>query len=490
MSEEGLGSRAAKGAATTLAGQGVKLVIQLASVVILARILSPTDYGLLAMVAAVMGIADLFRDFGLSSAAIQAKTLTNHQRDNLFWINTALGLVLAVLIFFGAPLLAAIYKQPALIPITQALSLTFLLNGISTQYRAGLNRHLKFARLALADIIAAAVALAVAVTAGVWGAGYWALVIQQLVTGLVMLVLVMTASAWLPGRPRKGVQMNGMLRFGWDLVATQMVSYVGRNTDSFVIGIRYGADPLGLYNRAFQLLMMPLTQVRSAATVVALPVLARLQDDNERFIRFVLRGQLALGYSLVAGMGMVAGASLSVTSLFLGSQWLDLAPVMELLAVAGALQTLAFVGYWVYVSKGLTRQLFRYSIVDTVVTVICVLTGSMGGIVGVAAGFAVAQALNWPLSLWWLSRCSGLPISKLYAGAGRILAVAVAAGLASRWVSTALADAHSIVTVLSAFAAGAGAMVLLGLVIPAVRRDLLSLLDIGRKALQRVEGKS
>ncbi|MFQ4147852.1 lipopolysaccharide biosynthesis protein [Arthrobacter sp. LAPM80] len=484
MTEEGLGTRAARGAAQTIGGQMAKVLIQLASVVILARILSPTDYGLLAMVAAIMGVADLFRDFGLSNAAIQAKMLNNRQRDNLFWLNTALGLVLTVGIFFAAPLVANIYHQPALIPITHALSLSFLINGISTQYRADLNRSLRFSRLAVVDIIAAATALALAIVVASMGAGYWALVVQQLVQATVMMALVMVAAAWLPRRPRR-VPMNGMVRFGWHLVAIQMVSYVSYNTDAFVIGVRFGAGPLGLYNRAFQVLTMPLTQARSAASVVAMPVLARLQDEKERFIQFVLQGQLALGYSLVTVMGGVAGAALPITALFLGQKWLALEPVMVLLAIAGAFQTLAFVGYWVYISLGLTGPLLRYSMAESVVTIVCIVVGSQGGIAGVAAGIAVAQAANWPLSLWWLSHCSGLPLGKLYGSAARIMAVAVVVGAATRLVSVGLAHAHPVLTVGAAGAAGLGAVALMGLLVPAIRRDLASLLDISRRALKR-----
>lgn len=481
----GLGGRAARGAATTLAGQLAKAIIQLASVVILARILSPRDYGLLAMVAVILGVADLFRDFGLSSAAIQAKSISNQQRDMLFWLNTALGLCLTLLVFFAAPVIAHLYREPALVPITQALSITFFLNGLSTQYRADLNRALRFGRLALVDILGAAVGLSVGVAVAVGGGGYMALVIQQLVAAVVMLVLVTASGRWLPGRPRRGVPMNGMVRFGADLVATQLVGYLGNNADTFIIGVRFGPSPLGFYNRAFQLLMLPLTQLRSAATVVALPVLARLQEDHERLVRFVLAGQLALGYFLVTGLGLAAGAAVPVTAVLLGAKWLSLSPVLVLLAIAAAFQTLAFVGYWVYLSQGLTRALFRYSIAETILTVACVLVGSQGGIVGVAAGYAVAQACNWPLSLWWLARCSNLPISSLYAGAFRIMATATVVGLSAHGATLLTAGAHPALALAAACGAALLAVGLLTVLVGPIRKDLAVVVAIGRQSLSR-----
>ncbi|WP_222439986.1 lipopolysaccharide biosynthesis protein [Arthrobacter alpinus] len=485
MTTEKLGDTAARGVVTTLSGQGLKLAIQVLSVVILARMLSPQDYGLVAMVAVIIGIADLFRDFGLSSAAIQAKTLSNQQRDNLFWLNAALGVVLAVIIFCVSPLIAGMYNQPKLVDISHVLAATFLLSGLATQYRADLTRRLKFAKLALADIIAAAIALLTAIIAASLGAGYWALIVQQLTQYTFMLVLVTASAGWLPKKPSRRTPMDGMIKFGWNLVATQLIGYLSKNIDSLVIGIRFGAVPLGLYSRAFQLLMAPLSQIRSPSTTVALPVLARLHDDEERFASFVQRGQLALGYTLVTGLGVVVGAGLPITELFLGQKWLSLAPVLSLLAAAGAFQTLAFVGYWVYLAKGMTKYLFRYSIAESAVTVACILIGSQWGIVGVAAGYAATQAIGWPLSLWWLSRYSKLKVRPLYAAALRIIAISAAMAMASHLTVLGLHEFPSYVAVIAALIAGAIVMALATLSIPRIRRDITGVWEIATRARRK-----
>ncbi|MET3811369.1 PST family polysaccharide transporter [Arthrobacter sp. UYEF3] len=450
--------------------------------VVLARLLSPQDYGLLAMVTAIIGVAELFRDFGLSSAAVQAPTLSRKQRDNLFWINSCLGLVLSVAIFLGAPLIADLYHQSELAPMTQVLAWMFLVNGVATQYRADLTRRLKFLRLAVADTVSPAAALAVAVAFALNGGGYWSLVAQQLTQFTVMLALVLVAARWLPGAPSVSTPMDGMLKFGWHLVSTQLIGYVSKNSDSFIIGLRFGPSTLGLYNRAFQLLMTPLNQVRAPSTTVALPVLSRLRDEQARYSRFVERGQLALGYTLVTGLGLVAGAASPVTTVFLGDKWASLAPVLSLLAVAGAFQTLAYVGYWVYLSQGLTRYLFRYSVAEAAITVGLLLLGSQWGIVGVAGGYAAAQALNWPLSFWWLSRWAAIPLRRLYGGAARITLMAAAISAAAHLVSSAIEP-----PVLAVVAAGGAAVVvlLMGTAVPSVRKDLVSVIDVGKRALHR-----
>jgi O-antigen/teichoic acid export membrane protein len=478
--EPALGKRAARGAAVTLGAQGARILIQVASVVVLARLLTPQDYGLIAMVVAVIGIGEIFRDFGLSSAAIQSPTLSTGQRDNLFWINTGIGLVLAGAVFGGAGLLAIVYDHDELVGIAHVLSLTFVLTGLTTQYRASLVRDLRFAALARADVASPAVALVVSIAAALLGWGYWALITGQLAQALSQLVMLAVSARWLPGLPKRGEPMRGFMRFGWNLVGSQLVGYISNNIDSVIIGRQFGAGPLGIYNRAFQLLMTPLSQIRSPLTTVALPVLSRLVDDDKRFGDYIARGQLALGYSLVAGLGVAVGAAEPITRIFLGEQWTGVSPILRLLAVAGIFQTLAFVGYWVYVARGLTGDLFRYSLVSATIKLACIVAGSAFGVIGIAAGYAIAPALSWPISLWWLSRRTTIPTRRLYLGALRVLAVVTvsAAAAAGR---TLLADNRGSPAQLGLALLGAVAVYALAawLVRP-VRDDLLRVLEMVR----------
>ena len=173
-----------------LGGQGVRILVQIASVVVLSRLLTPRDYGLVAMVLAVVAVAEIFRDFGLSTAAIQAKVLTRAQQSNLWWLNAALGLGFGLVAIMAAPLVAALYDEPALTTLTAAMAGMFVLNGMGAQYRADLTRRLLFTRLAAATVLAPLLALGIAAYAAANGAGYWALVVQQLVQAAVGLVAV------------------------------------------------------------------------------------------------------------------------------------------------------------------------------------------------------------------------------------------------------------------------------------------------------------
>ena len=474
-----LGRRAARGAVITLSAQGLRVAVQLVGVVVLARLLSPHDYGLIAMVLALIGVGEIFRDFGLSSAAVQAASLSAAQRNTLFWINTAIGVALALAVVLFAPLIAAVYDEPELATIARSLAPVFVLNGLATQYRASLVRSLRFRALAVSDISSAVFGLLIAVVAALAGAGVAALVLQQLGQAVVLLLVVAVAARWLPGLPRRGAAVREMLGFGGHLVGSQLVGYVANNVDTVLIGVRFGAVPVGIYSRAFQLLMTPLNQVRSPLTAVALPVLSRLSSDAPRFARFVALGQLCLGYTLVAGLALAAAAAEPLTVVLLGQRWLPSADVLRLLAVAGVFQTLAFVGYWVYLAKALTRDLFRYSIVSAVIRIACLLIGSQWGIVGVAAGYAIAPAISWPLSLWWLARRSGMSTRPLYAGAARILSSAAIAGIAAWLAANAAAGFGSIVQLAIAALALTVAYTAL-LALPAIRRDARAVLGVAR----------
>ncbi|MGY1606523.1 MULTISPECIES: lipopolysaccharide biosynthesis protein [unclassified Geodermatophilus] len=480
----GLGRVAARGAGVTLAGQGARILLQFASVVVLARLLSPHDYGLMAVGLVVVGMGEVVRDLGLSTAAIRAPELTPRQRDGLFWVNAGAGLVLAAVVTAGAGVVADVFSQAELLPVTQALALTFVLNGLAAQYRAGLTRDLRFGAVAGADLLAQLAALAVAVVAAAAGAGYWALVAQQLTVGTVALVAVVALARWVPGRPRRGSGLRPFLRFGGGLTGTHIAYYLGNNLDTMALGLWSGPAALGIYSRGFQLLMTPLAQLRTPATTVAVPVLSRLQADPVRFGEYLRRGQLALGIPIVTALALVAGAAVPIVDIVLGARWHPVAPVLALLAVAGSAQTLSFVGFWVYLSRGLSDALLRYTAVTLVLKAACIAVGALFGVTGVAAGYAAAALVEWPLSLWWLSRLAVIPVRALLLGALRITGGAAVAGAACL-LATRLATGWPAPGELTAGLGAGLAAYALTLLVPAVRADLAGVLAWGRQMLGR-----
>ncbi|MDQ1202928.1 lipopolysaccharide biosynthesis protein [Rhodococcus sp. SORGH_AS_0303] len=409
-----LGRIAARGAAFSFAGQAAKIVVQLLGLVILSRLLGPEEYGLLAMVVAVVGIGELLRDFGLSAAAVQTKTLSEGQQSNLFWINTSIGFAFCLVVIATSSLLADFYDRPALKLIAICLSVTFLASGFSTQFRVKLNRDLRFGALAVIDVGAHVLGIAAAAIAAIAGLGVQALVLQLIVQTVSVSVLIPFVARWWPGRPRRGEHMSDLLKFGANVAATQLVAYLSRNVDSVVIGVRFGSVSLGLYDRAFQVFTSPLNQIQAPATNVALPVLARTEDDDERYSAFLLRGQLVLMHVLLAAFAVAWANALWLMNLVFGEQWTPAVPYLQILLIAGAAQVASYATYWVFLSKGLPGANLRFTIVSRLLTVALILVGSLWSPIAVAWGFALGTLISWPLGLWWISRLTTAPVQAMF----------------------------------------------------------------------------
>jgi PST family polysaccharide transporter len=478
-----LGGKASRGAFVTIVGQLARILLQLVGVVVLARLLSPYDYGLVAMVTVVVGLGEVVRDFGLGFAAIQSKELSVGQRDNLFWINTGIGFVLSILLFGLSWPLAAMYDDQRVVLVAQAMSAIFLLNGLASQYRAQLQRGLFFGRVAVLDIVAAAVGVAVAVVAALLGAGYWALVLQQLVIALAGLLVLVVWSRWLPRWYRRDEPMRALLSFGWNVVANQSLVYASKNVDSLLIGITAGAYQTGLYNRAFQLITLPLNQLNAPSTRVAVPVLSRLQDEKERFDRFLLTGQAILLQIVLLTFTIMLALASAIVAVALGPQWEQSVPLLQILCIAGVFQTAGYVTYWVFLSKGLARSSLRYALVYRPILIACVLAGAFWGVTGVAWGYALGTFIGWPLSLWWLSRVSDAPVRRMFVAGARTMAAFFVAGVAAYAVSLVASDPWVQI--------GLGVPVILvvlailALIFPPLRRDAMESLRTVRRLRRR-----
>ncbi|HHW4678111.1 MAG TPA: lipopolysaccharide biosynthesis protein [Xylella sp.] len=478
VSQRSLASRAAGGAVVTMLGQGARMVVQLAIIVLLARLLTPHDYGLMAMVTAIVGVADILRDFGLSSAAIQAKHITNAQRDNLFWINSGIGFVLSLAVFGAAHMIANFYREPGVVKITQVLAITFLINGMTTQYRANLSREMRFGQLALSDIGAQVLGLLFGVGVALLGGGVWALVLQQVVQAVANLAIAMVCARWLPRGYHRDVSMGSFLSFGWNLMVAQLLGYANRSVGQVIIGYRLGPNVLGLYNRAFQVLMVPLNQVVAPASSVALPVLSQLQDDRDRFDAFLLRGQTIMLHVIVALFAFACAQATPFIVLVLGEQWRPAVLLFQVLTLAGITQSAGYASYWLFLARGLIRHYLLFSIVSHVLLVVCVCIGAYWGVFGVAIGYSISLALIWPLSIFWAACVTPVSGWQLFFNGLRTISGYGLCALASAYASQCWGGSNLWVQLI------VGALVMLAVfgvlcvLWPAFRRDVLSIINI------------
>ena len=484
MSTTHLAGAAARGGAVTVGAQVARIVLQVASVVVLARLLTPAQFGLVAMVTAVIGVADLLRDFGLSLASVQAKDVSHAERSNLFWANTGLGTACALLAAGLTPAIVALYDEPELTAVVPPLAAVFLLSGMTTQYRADLARRLRFGTVAAADLAGPAAGIATAVCLAAGGAGVWALVAQQLVGAATTLVVVVAAGRWLPDRYRRDVPVSRFFRFGGAVLGTQLLSYVTRNVDSVAIGAVRGPADLGLYSRAYQLVMVPINQINAPLTNVAVPVLARVHEDREKLGAGLRRAQLVACYVTAPLLVVAAALAGPLVDLVLGESWHHVAPILAVLAIGGIFRSVSQIAYWGYLATGRTGELLRLQLWTQPLMIVLVVTGVVWGPVGVAAGHLVANVLYWAVSLIALGRSTGVRVAPLvHTAAVAVLGLGAPAGGAAWLAAGAMTGAWWQVAVglLAAATTAAGVAVL----VPAVRRDAMTMWRTARLVANR-----
>lgn len=457
-------------------GQVGRIVVLLTGIVVLSRLLTPADYGLMAMILAIIGIAEVFRDFGLSSAAIQARTLSHAERSNLFWAGGAIGIVLAILIVGASWPISWLYQQPQLQPLTVLLAAVFVFSGFTTQFTAELNRSLKLGRLIAGEIAGQVIGLATGIILALSGFGVWALAFQQVVQAFATMVILWIVSSWSPGLYSRDVSLRPFIRYGAGVAGAQLLGYLSRNVDTMVIGARFGAAQLGLYNRAFQLMLLPLNQVNAPAMRVALPVLSRLQDDPARFRRYILAGQFAMLMTVGALIALCFAQAPAIILVAVGDQWTAAVPVFRILAIGGLLQAAGTATYWCFLALGLTTAQFQLALVTRPIMIGLIILGAVWSTEGVAWMYSASLFMTWLVGLLWLGRVSDAPVRDLlWSGVRGVVVISLAAG--ASYASTLwLGDTLPFVSIaLGAVVVGA-VIVLAVLVVPVFRRDALTVI--------------
>lgn len=471
---------AARGALVTGASQVFRIGFQLASTVLLARLLAPGDYGVLAMAAVLIGLGELLREVGLSSATVQAREVSDAQQSNLFWFNLALGAVMMVATLWLAPWLARFYGEPAVMPVCRWLSIVFLLNGACAQYRARLNRAMAFGRMSMADVVAQVVGVVVAVGLALRGAGLWALVAQQLVQAAVTLVMMVGQARWLPSWPARSVSIRSFLQYGWGLLGAQLVNYASRNLDAMVIGHRFGGEVLGLYNRAFQLSMAPFSQLSAPSTSVALPLLSRI-DDGRAYVDVLVRVQNVFMHAMACLLAVLICWADPGIVWVLGERWSGALPIFRILAVGCMFQVASYACYWAFLSKGLTQRHFVVALITRPAMVALMLVGSLWGVNGVAIGYAAGLAVVWLGALVALRDDAPL-VRRMGANAAVVIVTYLLAAAAGTALAEAL-GAGGVVKVLWSSVGLGGALALQALLNRRFRLALLDSLRSARKML-------
>lgn len=385
---------AVRGGVAVIIGQLARTVIQLVGLILLARLLTPADFGLVAMVTSIIGVTSVLSDFGLSLAIMREANLDPRIRDSLFYINTALALATAGLVWLAAPAIAAFYGEPRLEEVTRWLALFVGIAGMAPQFRAELARTHKFKSLASVDTIAQGVALVAACIAAVRGAGYWAVVIQQGAAAVVLVVSLVALSRYVPRtRPRlHGVKEHVSL--GAASLGIDVTNYAAVYAAPAAIGQALGATAVGLYTRAFQLVAFPLVQLAGPLTRVVVPILAHV-EDGPKLVAAAKRIQLAMAYALLPILALIIIGGAELIEILFGPEWRPSGRIAQILAVGGVFQIFGYVNYWMYTRKARMGLLWAIDAPVWIPITATYFIFNTHGAVWVAALYALSLLLNW-----------------------------------------------------------------------------------------------
>ena len=431
-----LGRLALRGGAASVAMQYGNGALQIAAAVILARLLTPEDFGLVAIVTVLTSFAPLLIDFGLGDATTQKNKINRNQVSSLFWLASGIGTAIAVVVAACGPLIAAVYREPQLEGIALFTAITFVLWGMSNQHLALLRRTMQFGKVAKIQIVGTLAGIAVAILLAVCGYGYWALVARPIANALCVAFGAWLICQWRPGFPVFDNEVKSMVRFGLHVVGFSVTYSMAKAVDRIVLGLFYRPDEVGYYQNAITLYENSIFSALGQLHTVGSAALSKLQSNP-----IVLCQKYEAALSAVAFFAMPTAAILSVTAedltvILLGEKWRTAGSLLSIIALRGIFQVVESSQGWLHLSIGRADRWRNWGIVTAVVQVVAVLAGLPFGAKGVAVAVVMSSLLIALPSITYAGRPIGIGGALVIRAVGPQLVGAISAAAASWWLQT------------------------------------------------------
>jgi O-antigen/teichoic acid export membrane protein len=448
---------AVRGGAITVAANGAAHAVRIGITLVLARLLTPADFGWVAMVAAVLGVAQVVRDMGLSAATVQRPSLSQEHLSTLFWLNVGMGVVMTAACLGGAPLVAGFYDSDEVFSIMAALSAGFFLSGLTAQHRALLRRNLEFGKLAFLTLTAVTIGFGCALALAFAGFGYWALVASTLVSEGVVVFLAWRLCPWRPDAPRFSPEALDSLRYGGHMLVFNLLVYLAYAIQPVLIGKVWDASAAGIYHRAHALMSLPINHFMLPLSMVMVPVLARLAMQPEAF-----RAQYVRAVRMVAACTVPLGAfcyvfAPEIIRILYGAQWEDSAEVFRWLAVGLLVLPLFGTCAWIYQAAGRMRAGTVWGILSSGTIVAAAVIAVPYGLAAVAASHSLSVLVLALPAMVLAYRSTGIRIAEVLSVVWRPCLAAAIAAAAAAWAAEVLGRDSSALRLGVGLAAGAAA---------------------------------
>ena len=402
--EQDLKRRSVMGVVVSFGAQGIRLPLQFVAQILLARLLVPSDFGLVAMALPVLTLAQTIGELGLAQAVIQRPVLPQADVSGLFWFGILVNTGLAVGMLATAPAVAWFYGEPRLTAVLRVFAAFLVPNAVASQHMAMMARRLRFGRMAIVDIACLVAAVATGIGCALEGFGYWSLVAMQGSNLLVIAVLASVISGWHPSRPGRFGGVRAMVTFGAHLTGFNLLNYAAGNLDSVLIGWVAGSRALGFYDRSMKLVVTPLSQMSMPLTRVASGLLSRYQAQEAEYRRAFLA--MLQGLLLLAAPPFACGALLAgmLVPAVLGPQWTDAAPIVAWLCVSAIFVPFGIGASWLFISQGRVAAQLRWAGIRTGLSLTALAIGLRWNVEGVAVAVAVASPVVQGAALWGATR--------------------------------------------------------------------------------------
>lgn len=383
-------------------------VFSLIIFLILARLLSPETFGLIALANVFLAFMQVFRQQGFSKALIQRETIEPEHLDAAFWSQVIFGILLTVITFFGANIVAEIFDQPKLIPILQCLSSIFIINSLSHVPNALLERRFAFKIIAMRTLLATIISGTIGVVMAFAGYGVWSLVTLNISVELVSLIVIWSAVDWKPRWQFSQSHFQDLFGFGMSVLTFKFIKFFDKRIDNLLIGYFLGEVALGYYAIAYRILEVMTQLLVKTINKVALPTFSRLQTEPERFRQlFCKTTQFTTLVSFPVYFGLIVFAPELTVTLF-GEKWLPAVGAMQILSLEGLILSLSQFHKSVFISTGKPIWTVKISFFNATANVIACLIAVRWGIVAVATGYIISSYLVFPFSQWAVNKLIGI----------------------------------------------------------------------------------
>lgn len=394
---------------------------------LLARILAPSDFGLVALAALVTQLLNIVTELGLTSALVQRPTVDDRDLSTGFWIALASSILIAAVGWTASRAIGGILHAPEIVPFLHVMLLTLPLSALGQIPDVILQRKLDFKSIARVDWTSGIVSGIAGVIAAWSGLGVWALIIQFVAAALLSTILRLSMVRWTPSFALNQASARRMILFGSGLVAVGLVNYATVNIDNALVGARIGAAALGYYMLAYNLVLLPSTNIGGLVSRVMFPTLSALQSDRHRFVQAyagMLRVVAVATFPLVVGLGVTA--PMAIATIY-GPKWAPAIILLEILTTIGVFQSINVSGV-AYSAIGKPQLLLAWASLSLVVMTIGFAIGSRWGVTGVAWSYLVVVPIVCLPPHLIANRLIGLPQSEFFRVVGLPLAAALLMG--------------------------------------------------------------